>query len=365
MIHAWPDQKIDPYGFQRRITVEVPGTPVVMRKRLIVFRISGGTDGPLDLIDCYLPALSMLAMAEGMDIHVHGRASQQALMNAIEFQRVWLKWQPRRFKRLAHIEVDEIAVPSLLRPRRAIQAFSGGLDAIFTTWFHKIGGEPDARLPIDRAVFVHGFDIALKDREGFSISLAKGKEILDTVGVEMSALRTNLRGAIAIGWETFHGAAIAAALGQFSNNYTHATIGSGGAYDGLHLPWGSTPITDHLMSGARISFVHDGAGFDRSEKVKAIANWPIALKNLRVCWRNSDKSKNCGVCEKCIATALAFKAWGYPIPPSLKVDLSDEDILACRTSNDNQRDRLKAIRVLALANGINDSWVDTIRRKFS
>lgn len=364
-LRAWPDAKADPYGYQRQLKIELPNPSPFLRQNVLIIRIGSDLNAPLDLVDCYLPALCMLAMAEGLDVRIHGAASRQALANMVEFQLAWLIWHPQRFKRLAEIEVDQIVDDFPRRTARAVQAFSGGLDAIFTTWFHKMGGLPIARLPLDLAVFVHGFDIPRNDKQAFDLAFAKGRKVLDSVGVDLIGVKTNLRGAINVGWEAFHGAAIAAVLGQFSNEYTHGLIGSSGSYRSLIIPWGSNPLTDHLMSGAKMSFVHVGSGYERSDKVRAISDWQIAADNLRVCWRNTDNSANCGKCEKCIATALAFRAWGKPIPPSLKTEITEQDIMQCIISSKNQRKRLLRLRDLAIKNQVDEPWVNAITRKFS
>ena len=69
--------------------------------------------------------------------------------------------------------------------------------------------------------------------------------------------------------------------------------------------------------------MHDGAAYNRTEKVKEIIAWPAAVKNLRVCWQGILQDKNCGQCEKCIRTQLNFLATGNPIPEafSKKIDV--------------------------------------------
>ena len=108
---------------------------------------------------------------------------------------------------------------------------------------------------------------------------------------------------------------------------------------------------------------HDGCGRSRNDKINAVAGWPVAADNLRVCWRNSDPSQNCGICEKCIRTALGFLANGHAIPKSLRADISVADILGCPTDNKVQRDRFRQLRDLAVRNGVTGAWVDAIGAK--
>ena len=61
--------------------------------------------------------------------------------------------------------------------------------------------------------------------------------------------------------------------------------------------------------------------------------------------------------------ALAFQAYGHPIPRSVKQDITVEEILACPTSSHVQVVRFRQLRDLALRNGVNAPWVDSISLK--
>ncbi len=99
--------------------------------------------------------------------------------------------------------------------------------------------------------------------------------------------------------------------------------GSSEPYDSLVIPWGSSPITDHLLSSSEFVVMHDGASHSRTEKVKEICEWRVGVENLRVCWQGDLKDRNCGICEKCVRTKLNFLAVGHPIPTCFP----DSDIL--------------------------------------
>jgi hypothetical protein len=66
---------------------------------------------------------------------------------------------------------------------------------------------------------------------------------------------------------------------------------------------GTSLALDGHWSTESVRFVHDGAEASRLNKVIwQIAQSPIALEHLRVCYKNEDGAYNCGKCEKCLRT---------------------------------------------------------------
>lgn len=362
-IHIRAEERPEGEGMKRLLLIEAGDDLSFLIGRRLVFHIHSGISKDLPVLDCYLPLMAMLAMAEGRPLRVHGRVTREALINLAEFQEAWSSWRPKLFKDPVEVEADEIVEDRPPGPARALQAYSGGLDAMFTTWTHRVSNNHVKRRPLDRAVFAHGFDIAQKDQNAFSLATRKAHRVLDPVGVELSTIRTNLRASIRLNWEYIHGAALAAVLGQFMPDYTMALIGSSGSYNSLKIPWGSGPITDHLMSGGAMRFIHDGAGSSRLEKIRVIAGWQLAAENLRVCWRSANQWENCGVCEKCVRTALGFRAWGLAIPPSLNAALKTADVKAFLDSPRASIHRIRELHALAVHNRIRDPWVGQLRRK--
>ena len=59
------------------------------------------------------------------------------------------------------------------------------------------------------------------------------------------------------------------------------------------VPWGSTGITDPLLSSAATCTRPYGAGHDRFEKIEFLARFPLALETLHVCWEERSET-NCG-----------------------------------------------------------------------
>jgi hypothetical protein len=110
--------------------------------------------------------------------------------------------------------------------------------------------------------------------------------------------------------------------------YGPILAGSGLAYGGLfkrlyipssrdylllrHRESSSGPVTDLLLSTDTLEFIHQGAIYQRVEKVQAISKWKLAQQNLRVCPHSvfRDDGLNCSRCEKCIRTMLVLYALG-------------------------------------------------------
>ena len=67
---------------------------------------------------------------------------------------------------------------------------------------------------------------------------------------------------------------------MLADEFQYGLIGSSEPYDALVIPWGSSPITDYLLSGDRLSIVHDGAGFSRTDKVAEVRHNQVACQTL-------------------------------------------------------------------------------------
>ncbi len=79
-------------------------------------------------------------------------------------------------------------------------------------------------------------------------------------------------------------------------------------------PYGTHPVIDNALSFAGITVIHDGAEYDRVEKIDAIIKQcnaeSLPLPPLRVCWGHDKEGGNCGNCEKCLRTINELLAAG-------------------------------------------------------
>ena len=309
--------------------------------------------------DPFVVATIFEAMTQATDVEVHGQVSPSLLQNLAEFQAAWSCWRPSWYKQI-EITAEVEQEPLNIQPSdKAIAAFSGGVDSCFTMFRHRSGRCGRVQRNIKAGLMVHGFDIPLEQKEAFDRAAEKSKAMLASLGVELIAIATNFR-ELKQDWEDAHGTGIASCLMLFQKGYGAGIIASSDPYDALNLPYGSNPVSDWLLSSKAFQIVHDGASFNRLEKIREIVNWPEALKNLRVCWEGSQKDRNCGRCEKCIRNILVFRVLGLGLPPCFDQDVTDAQILSLKNLKKSQLIELDPILATAQANGLSDSWVTAL-----
>ncbi len=354
--HIWQEEATQSDGFTTvSVTIEQPNqTPSRLWYRLPL------EYSPLLTKSCdpFIVATIFLAMRQSTDLVVHGDVSPSLLQNLAEFQAAWACWCPQLYRQVeitAEVEREQFKVES----KKAIAAFSGGVDGCFTLWRHRMGRCGRWQRNIQAGLMVHGFDIPLAQEEAFKLTLKKSGAMLASLDVELITLATNFR-ELQQDWEDAFGAAIASCLMLFQGGYSAGLIGSSDPYQALNLPYGSNPITDPLLSSQSFQIICDGASCTRLQKVQEIANWQAAMTNLRVCWEGNQYDKNCGRCEKCIRTILNFRVLGLGLPPCFEQDVTDEQILGMKKLKKAQLIELYPILETAKAQGIAEPWVKSL-----
>lgn len=301
-----------------------------------------------------------LAMQMPADLHVHGTVSPSLLKNLEEYMRAWSLWEPRQYARIEILPEVEQEHPRT-DTQAVVSAFSGGVDASFTVWRHCTGYQTQWPYKIGAGLFVHGFiDTPLPDTEGFQRAFAKAQLMMDSLGVELIPMASNIRQLIH-SWEETHGIATAACLMVLQGGYSKGLLPSSNAYPVLVFPWGSNPLTDTLIANTAFNIVHDGLGYYRPEKVHALAQWPEALQNLRVCLKKNHTDHNCCGCEKCIRTILDFRAAGLGLPPSFSRDVTHSQIIRLHYPLRNLINEYKAILDYAKRYSQKGSWTKIVQ----
>lgn len=197
--------------------------------------------------------------------------------------------------------------------------FTGGVDSFHSVICH--------RDEIDTLVFVHGFDL-LDDQDDPLNREVAGRlhAAAAMLGLPLIEVECNLVAfstSFGIGWDDFHGAALATVALLLAPNFATFYLPATTTYAELY-PLGSHPLLDPLWSTEQVRIVHDGADATRIEKVRAIAGEPAARQHLRVCFENRGGLYNCGSCEKCVRSGVAVRIAGVegsfaPLPsPSLR-----------------------------------------------
>lgn len=310
---------------------------------------------PVAAADSFLLGSLLLWMKAGTPVHVHGPVTKTLLAGLEEWQSAWARWRPDRYTKVA-ITADDVldATPA---GTKAIAAFSGGVDACFTARRHLNDAAGWQRVDLRAAALVHGFDVPLDQPETFEAVRLRATQILGDL--ELVIIRTNLR-ELGQDWEDGFALAVAACLNLMSPEYGIGLIGSSEPYDGLVLPWGSNPVTDHLASTGNMTIRHDGAGYCRTEKVALLADWQEARHHLRVCWQGEELERNCGRCEKCVRTILNFRAVGAGLPAAFDSAPTDRQIAATALPNPAVISEWQSVAAEARRRGTDGSWVRAV-----
>lgn len=350
-IHLWQADTSTDSRFQRDVVIEEGAS-----RSHLYFKVTNAT--PSSSMNSAVIATIFRAMTTKKDIVAHGAVSRTLLENIEDFQDAWSAWMPQYTK--VGVSADEEVADSSTGMRRSIVAFSGGVDATFSLWRHARSRTPHMT-DVKTALLVHGFDIPLHRSAEFRVAAESARRMANAAGAELVTLETNIRSTgLADRWPYTYVPALASCLHLFDDRHDVGIIGSDEPYVALIIPWGSNPITNPLLSSGRFQIKYDSGGFTRTQKVKALATWPPALENLRVCWQGPKTGRNCGRCEKCIRTILNFKAVGAAKPACFEADVTPEMVRTVNLANKIQRSFMQDILEVARANGVTDAWVEAL-----
>lgn len=226
---------------------------------------------------------------------------RELFINVHELMRVWECWYPQ----LSPIRIEaQVEDQGIERAHGSTASFfSGGVDAWFTFLMHS-GNHGADTFPIDDLLCVWGLDVPLTNPEGFRELRNALLDATADSGMKFVDVATNLRQTRwwdRVEWgPVAHGCALAGIGHALGSRYTKLLIPSSHRYDDA-IPWGSHPLTDPLLSSSLTRIIHDGAGFNRVQKMQEIVKSEAALSSLQVCWV-SGHYENCGVCPKCLRT---------------------------------------------------------------
>ena len=315
------------------------------------------------MLDGFVFAVLLYAMQLGQNLRVHGRLSRQACFNVTEFQEAWSSWRPDVYTKIEVLPDDVIDVPRGTSAPRAVAAFSGGVDSMFTALRHKLKWAGIGSYPLNALMMVHGFDMRLNTPNGFKLMVERLTPIVKELDLPLHIVRTNSRETRIQSWDHSHMAELACCLHNFSERFQYGLVAAGLPYTHPITAWGSTAATDHLLSGDLMRLVDDGGGYSRTEKIGALVGVPTACKALKVCHEGLDADRNCGRCEKCVRTQLNFLAWGWRIPPCFDEPLDLRRIASIRLQNNFQCEDLRTIYDYALARGMNEPWMEILKER--
>lgn len=264
-------------------------------------------DVPVDATaETFVAAALPAAMALGTPLRIEAEVCPRLLANLETVQTVLSDWHPH----LARVEVHATPRPpdpsaSSAAAKTSLAFFSGGVDSFATVYRHR------ARL--SRLLLVRGFDVAVGDDTLWASVEPPLRTAAEDLGTPLAIVETNVRQLLdrAGDWGAVtHGAAMASVAHLFPRSASQVLVAAS-----HHLrdrfPWGTHPLLDPLWSTSAVEVVHDGAEMTRVDKTALIAEHEVALRHLRVCWRNPDQAYNCGTCEKCVRTMITLELLGH------------------------------------------------------
>ena len=233
------------------------------------------------------------------------------LETAMKWTRQW-HYDPERPLVRIETKAKKAAICDKRRPRTAF-FFSGGVDSLATLRANHLNiptGHPGF---IQDGILIYGLEVS--ELDPFSHVRHSLAEIAADTGITLIPIYTNVR-SLDEDWhfweQQWEGAVFAAIAHGLVNRIGTASIAS--TYDIANMmPLGSHPLIDPLYSSCNLRILHDGITRSRYDRTNLIAKWDVGRNNLRVCNQSefyTADTLNCGKCEKCIRTMLAFLAIG-------------------------------------------------------
>ncbi|MGZ8215747.1 hypothetical protein [Methylomagnum sp.] len=214
------------------------------------------------------------------------------------------------------------------RPARVGLFFSGGVDSLYSLRKNQLTlpvGHPGR---ISDAIFVHGFDFGVRPQRGseedtFAYFLKNFEPIFQEAGIQIIPVWTNLQLLGIVSYDfwnrEFMGPAMGAVAHALSGRLTDVLVASTYFIRDLH-PYSSHPLIEPRLGSFSLRLHHDAERVRRLEKVATLADWPVALAHLRVCFFGKPGMLNCGVCGKCIRTKLELLCTGKSYPEHIFAD---------------------------------------------
>jgi hypothetical protein len=244
-------------------------------------------------------------MKLGQPLQVNAAVSPQLLANITRIQEIFHTWYPE-FK-IIPVMAKEVK-PNEGNSGPGIGSFfSGGVDSFYTLLKNQE--------TITKIIYIHGLDIWLDDVEFRNQVSRELREVANELQKPLIELETNVRQFVDayLDWGYHsHGPVLASICHLLADEFYKVLMPATHTYQALYH-WGSHPLVDPLWGSERLEIVHDGCEANRLQKITRIAQQPIALNRLRVCYENLRRGKknlqhqyNCGACEKCLRTMVSL-----------------------------------------------------------
>lgn len=257
--------------------------------------------------EAFVAAFLMVAMKLKARLVCEFTLDKEFLLNIQETQKVLVSWK------VGFLPIEVVSNGSdemqAVVTKNVGSFFSGGVDSFYTL-LKNIAGKSSPKL--SHLILVQGFDIELSNTALFDEAKIRLTHIAQQYKLHLLTVKTNIRTITDsyVLWNFAHGGALGAVAQFLSNGFSTIFVPSTDSYKQF-FPWGSHPDLDKHWGSGAIALLHDGNEANRTEKIAAyIARSSLALKHLRVCYKNIKSQYNCGKCSKCLRSQVELRAVG-------------------------------------------------------
>lgn len=199
------------------------------------------------------------------------------------------------------------------RPNRVVgMSFTGGVDSFYT-----LRDNLEGVTPVGALVTGLGLDTKLNDHEGHAALLQNLGRVASAHGLAHYSIRTNFRELFdpyADPTVVTQGACLVAFAFLLSGSLHTYLIPAAAPIDRLY-PFSSHALLDGAWISRHMATVSDGWDIHRNDKLARIMDWPLAMRELRVCQHGKGVT-NCGRCEKCVRTMALLALYGVRHGPA-------------------------------------------------
>ncbi|MBL8990886.1 MAG: hypothetical protein JNJ48_04820, partial [Phycisphaerae bacterium] len=248
------------------------------------FRSDTPLPGPA--ADAALIVTQSWALRLGVPLEIDAPVCPVLLENVARLHEALRCWRPRWRPVTIHASARAASDRPPTGPSRAA-FFSGGVDS-----FHTVlrGG-----WNLDTLINVLGMDVRPEDAELTAAATSNWRAVAGALGLRLVLLRSNLRQIHDSRGPEFrmYPGGLTGAASLLAGDVGVALFSAVATYNGL-VPDSIHPVTVPMHDTAYVRFVYAGGEVSRLEKVRALAQEPLALDHLHVCFCGSGARINCG-----------------------------------------------------------------------
>jgi len=288
-----------------RICIQIQGIP-----QTVFYEFT--EDSAIDLANVNLTNFLVLAafpfaMKKGLDLEIPGTIDAQLARNLEQYSFAWHQYRPNLFKCPVRVIADEYKESCPMPGADYIAAYSGGFDSSYTLVDLATKNKCSPWPRVSNAVMIDGFGFNLAKKQQYIDAFNRGKIFCADLGITLMGVRTNWA-KIVVWYQIFHTMGIAAIQNLYSARHAGGYIGLDFTYSEEFIlgPWGNMAMLDRILSSSNFPIIPHGGEASRIEKICSLHEAEQDL-NITVCNASERSSQNCGLCEKCIRTMLAYR----------------------------------------------------------